>query len=77
MLTQEEIQSVKDTGLCHEVTLAWSKLDVGVVEYVDDVKVNSILKLNVATCASCGTEFRKSRDEPPPPEPVIVNLDEV
>lgn len=60
MLTQEEIQNVKEKNLCHDVPLKWTRIDIGKVEWVDGQKVNSVEKKLIAVCSVCGVEFLKN-----------------
>lgn len=68
-LTTEEIQLVKDTGICHNEVLIWHPNNVA----IDDV----IASYDQAACIVCDTIFRKTREVVPPSEPVIINLDEI
>lgn len=70
-MTDEEIAkyaAVKATGVCCEAPLQWVKTSVGVVSYVDGVKVNSVRECLVGSCLACLMSYEKSLPAP-------VNLD--
>lgn len=53
-------EAVKTSGICHEVLLKWTRVDIGKTEYIDGEKVNSVEQKVVATCSICGTEYIKA-----------------
>lgn len=72
-MTEEEIakySAVKATGICDGIALQWVPTCIGVVSYVDGVKVNSVRECFVGTCGMCGLQYEKAKPAP-------VNLDEI
>lgn len=67
---------VKSTGECH-TALKWERVDEGVTEFVNGVKVNSVAKRLIAHCDVCNTTYKKTRIDPVPAEPQVVDLDTV
>lgn len=61
-LTQEELEAVKESGVCHEVPLQWSR-------FMDGTGQSTPVAKAKATCFVCLTEFVKTVE--------TVNLDEV
>ena len=71
-MTDQEIQAVKDSGKCHDIDLVWKVEGFG----IDGKNVEK----SAARCSVCLTKFTKAYeppDEEPPPEPPIIDLDQV
>jgi len=78
-MTPEEIQAVKETGVCCDKALSWYPEDEGITTMVDGVEHYMVMEWTRGDCKSCKNIYRKAREEvvEEVAEPAIINLDEI